>query len=180
MLFTSKWSGSIVYLELFCFVKLFYPFIIIYKEVLLVKGHAKLSSRILTIFSAFEIILVLLLVKYGIIYMILSMLISTVIQYFIYIKVISSKIDLSVWTQIKWMQKYLLISIMVGILTYILDKALWSLNDILYLKLIIKVMVGSIAYCLLVLAFKIDEVSYLKSAYQMLLKKVVPKKSALS
>ena len=179
VLFTSKWSGSIIYLELFCFVKLFYPFIIIYKEVLLVKGHAKLSSRILTIFSAFEIILVLLLVKYGIIYMILSMLISTIIQYFIYIKIISSKINLSVWTQIKWMQKYLLISIIVGVLTYLLDKVLWSLNDILYLKLIIKVIVGAITYCLLILAFKIDEVSYLKSAYQMLLKRFVPKKSAL-
>lgn len=171
VLFTEKWSGSIIYLEIFCFVKIFYPFIIVYKEILLAKGHSRLSAKILTLFSVGEIVLVLLTAKLGIIYVLISTLLSAVLQYITYIKVVSNTIKISFWDQIKWVQTYVLISILVIVASLLVNQALANLNIALYLKLIIKVFTGLVCYLVFSFLFKINEVSYFKAAYEGIIKR---------
>lgn len=165
VLFTDKWAGSIVYLQFFCLVRLFYPFIIIYKEVLLVRGEAKLSARMITVFSVCEVVLVLFLVRFGIVYMIISTLAIAAIQCFLYAKIVSMKVNLTIWQQVKWIRTYMLICLIVLGCTYGMDYLLNGLNHLLFLKLVIKVAIGLMLYLILAYVFKVNEIAYLKAGY---------------
>lgn len=171
-LFTAKWAGSIFYLQLFCLIKCLYPIIIIYKETLLVKGYAKLSSKILTVFSIVEVLLVLLVIQYGIAYIIMVTAAITVAQYVSYVIILSRKISLSVAQQIFWLSKYLVIAVITGVGIYFLNSQLDSLNDSLYIKVAIKVVAGLILYMLLAFSFNVDEVAYIKKGFDSLVKKL--------
>ncbi|SDE00788.1 Membrane protein involved in the export of O-antigen and teichoic acid [Mucilaginibacter pineti] len=164
VLFTKKWEGSVIFLEFFCLVKLFYPLVIVYKEVLLVKGYAKLSTRILTIFSIVEITLVLAMVQFGIKYVVLCTLFIAICQYITYLTFFSQKVGLSVWTQINWLSKYFLDSIIIIAVTLLAEKLLSNFEMLLTVKVIIKLFVGMVAYVLFAFVLNIEEVSYIKNS----------------
>src|SRR6185312_5355931 len=46
VIFTAKWLPSVIFLELFCFITLLEPFVVIYRELILAKGNARLLMRI--------------------------------------------------------------------------------------------------------------------------------------
>jgi len=172
MLFTKKWEGSIVFLEFFCIVKLFYPFIIIYKEVLLVKGHAALSSKILVGFSIVEIICVLAFISHGVIYVIISSLIMAIFQYLTYLWFFSKKINISVIDQLGWIGKYVFAAFLVFLATVITDKVLNFSEISLLLKLLIKLLVGGQVYILFAFVLKMKETVYIKNVTQFLTKRI--------
>jgi len=180
VLFTEKWLGSVGYLQFFCLIKLFYPFIIIYKEVLLVKGQVKLSSLLLTCFSVAEIALVCLLVRYGITTVILSTLASAIIQYLIYTRVVSAHIQVSWFTQLGWIWKYAVISILILLTTYILDQFLNNMEGVLVLKLVIKMLAAGITYIFFALLFRVDEAGRIRGIWFSLTKQFSLVSSSLS
>lgn len=171
VLFTQKWEGSVIYMEIFCVVKLFYPFTIIYKEILLAKGDARLFSRLVTGFSVFEVILVLALAKFGIIYILLATLISVFVQYLAYGMIISGKIRISFLEQLIWLKKYVMMSILLALLIVLADRALTALDQPLILKLAIKSAASLIVYMTLAWLFKVDELSHIAFFYRSFVKR---------
>ena len=89
VIFTAKWLPSVIFMELFCFITLLEPFVVIYRELILAKGYARLLMRIFLVTSVGEIALVLLLAKYGILYVVIASIISKTIQYGVYMGVAS-------------------------------------------------------------------------------------------
>lgn len=171
LLFTSKWEGSVIYMEIFCVIKLFYPFTIIYKEILLAKGDARLFSRLVTFFSVFEVILVLLIAKFGVIYILIATLISVSIQYFTYGKIISDKIHIPFFEQLRWLTKYIMMAILLALTITLTDHALAPLEDALQLKLMIKSLASLVVYVTMAWLFRVDEINHLIFFYRSFIKR---------
>lgn len=171
ILFTRKWEGSIIYMEIFCLVKLFYPFTIIYKEILLAKGDARLFSRLVTGFSIFEVILVLVLAKFGIIYILLATLISVSIQYLAYGMIISGKIRISFLEQLLWLKEYIMMAILLALVIVFTDRALTALDQPLILKLVTKSVASLSVYMALAWLFKVDELNHIAFFYRSFIKR---------
>ena len=167
LLFTTKWIGSVEFLELFCILRLIHPLIPIYRELILAKGNAKLLFRILVFTSFFEIVLVLLLSKYGITYIILASFVSIMVQYLIYTRMLSKMISVPVITQVKWLVPYILVAACMGLSLKATDIFLniGVLKCNIFISLVIKFLIAASVYFLIGILLKIKEFFILKKLY---------------
>jgi teichuronic acid exporter len=165
LLFTEKWRGSIIFLQLFCVVKLLEPFISIHRELILAQGLSKLLFKLFIILSILEICLIMFVIRYGIIYLVLATFISRVGQYLTY-TIINSKRLGNLWiNELKWYTPYIIITAIMSGIVFLSGYAI-SLTGIhipLVAKVPLQLTIGLIVYAFLALKFKIDEVSLVKS-----------------
>lgn len=173
LLFTEKWSGSIVFLELFCIIRLFDPIIGIYKETLLAKGKASLLFRIFLFIAVLNALLILVLINFGLINLLIGCLGSMVIQYIIYMHFISLQLDVKISTQFGWLLPYLIIFVSTILLLKLENIYFISLHLSLIFDLCWKVV--SIVFIYIFLAFqcKINEVRFLLESVKKIKKDVV-------
>ncbi|MEP6746257.1 MAG: lipopolysaccharide biosynthesis protein [Bacteroidota bacterium] len=177
LLLTDKWLGCVVFLKLFCVYKLFEPFISIQREMLLAKGYARLLLRLFVITSLFEIIPIMLFVKYGIMYVIWISVISKAIQYVIYHLVVSAKLKADVWGMFTWLLPHFCITAVVAgciLLLQIITPA--SINGNLLIKLAIDFLAGASIYLLAGYLLKLKEMEFIKLGTSFF-KNVVPEKA---
>ena len=166
VLFTAKWIPSVIFMELFCFITLLEPFIVIYRELILAKGHAKLMMRIFVLTSAGEIALVLFLARFGIMYVVVASIISKAIQYFVYLGC-SSRISGISWKHdLSWITPYFLIAGVMGVLVKGLGFVLDQTTMPHVATLTIKLVAGAIVYALLSWTFKLGELDMLRGLYR--------------
>ena len=173
LLFTEKWSGSIVFLELFCIIRLFDPIIGIYKETLLAKGKASLLFRIFLFIAVLNALLILVLINFGLINLLIGCLGSMVIQYIIYMHFISLQLDVKISTQFGWLLPYLIIFVSTILLLKLENIYFISLHLSLIFDLCWKVV--SIVFIYIFLAFqcKINEVRFLLESVKKIKKDLV-------
>lgn len=163
LLLTDEWIGAVVFLKVFCLVKLFEPFISIQRELLLAKGRAKLLFRLFILTSVIEVVPILFLVKYDIMYVVWATLFSKVFQYFLYQFIASGRMRISVSESVGWILPYFLIIIGAGGIVYALDFfVLDPLHTGILLHLIIDAACGLGLYATALLMFRMEEVDTLK------------------
>lgn len=158
LLFTEKWSGSIVFLEYFCIIRLFDPFISIYREAILAKGNAGLLFKILLFVSIFNAILILVLIKFGLIYLLMGTLASIIFQYVIYMYFFSVQLQVKITEQIGWLMPHFIIFIITTLLVKLQNYFLINLHLSLLVDLICKIVSIVFIYTFLSIQFKLNEV----------------------
>ena len=174
LLFTEKWRGSIIFLQLFCVVKLIEPFIGIHRELILAQGLSKLLLKIFTVTSIVEMCLIFLVIRYGIIYLVAATFISRVGQYLTYTIINSKRLGNNWIQELGWYKPYIFITILMSIIIilseYFLSRA--GLNISLVIKLPLQFLLGILSYAFMAIKFKIDEVALVQSVLDMMLQKV--------
>ena len=171
VLFTAKWSGSILFLELFCLSAIFDPFVSIYRELILSNGRARLFLNIYIFTSLGEIAAVLLLARYGIIYIIVATITGKAIQYFIYLSVTSRYTGISWQKQLKWIEPYFIIAVITTVAIKSLDYPLQRSGLSTLVALVIKLSAGSLLYLTMAHLAKLEELSFARSFYDLFAKK---------
>src|SRR6185437_3747400 len=171
-IFTAKWLPSVIFMELFCFITLLEPFVVIYRELILAKGHARLLMRIFMATSIAEIALVLLLAKYGILYVVVASIISKTIQYAVYLGVASGQTSISWRRQVAWIGPYIGISALMGLIVKGIGWLLSGTSMPPIAGLTIKLTAGIVIYMLLARLFRLNELSFLRTLYAKVQKKI--------
>ncbi|MGC4100575.1 lipopolysaccharide biosynthesis protein [Ferruginibacter sp.] len=172
-LFTEKWRGSIIFLQLFCVVKLFEPFITVQRELLLSQGKAKLLLKIFVVTSLAEMALIFAVIRFDIIYVVLASLISRAGQYLTYLILASKRLNANWLDEMKWLRPYIFITAVMSGVVLLADYALHlsGIHIPLFVKLAVELGLGVASYAFLAYKFKIDEVSLVNAAIEMVLKK---------
>lgn len=173
VIFTAKWLPSVIFLELFCFITLLEPFVVIYRELILAKGHARLLMRIFLATAVFEIALVLLLARYGILYVVVASIISKTIQYGVYMGVASRQTAISWMQMLAWIGPYFGISALMGAAVLGIGYLLASTSLPPIAGLTIKLTAGILLYLLLARLFRLDELSFIRTLYRKIQKKTL-------
>ncbi|HXB94100.1 MAG TPA: lipopolysaccharide biosynthesis protein [Puia sp.] len=172
VLFTAKWIPSVIFLELFCFITLLEPFVVIYRELILAKGNARLLMHIFLATSVFEIALVLFLAKYGILYVVVASIVGKTIQYAVYMGVASRMTNISWKHMLSWITPYLAISSLVGLVVKGLGMVLANTDLPPMAALGIKLAAGILLYLLLARLFGLNELSFIRALYRKVQKKI--------
>jgi teichuronic acid exporter len=163
LLLTSKWLGCVVFLKLFCIYKLFEPFIGIQREILLAKGYARLLLRLFVITSFLEIIPILLVVKYGVIYVLWISLLSKIIQYIIYHVVVSAKLKADIRGMFIWLFPHFCITaVVIGFILLIEMITPAAVKANLPAKLSIDFIAGASLYFAMGYLLKLKEMEFVK------------------
>ncbi len=163
LLFTNKWIESVIFLQIFCVVKIFDPFVSLYRELVVAKGYAKSLSLALIITSIVEMSLILLVTKSGIYYITAALAVSVLFQYIYYLVLLSRKLEVSVFEQLSWILPYLVTSLMAAVMCAALGFYLQYKQVPLIPALACKVAAGGCLYVLGLLAFrKIPKVAYFR------------------
>ncbi len=173
-LFTEKWRGSIIFLQLFCIVKILEPFISIHREVILAQGLSKLLFRLFIILSFFEIGLIFLAVKFGIIYLVAATFISRIAQYVTYTVINSKRMGKSWLKELGWYVPYIMITGIMAI-AVILSQYIIGLSHLhlsLFIKLSLQLSLGISVYLFLAYRLKIEETSLVESVIRMVSQKL--------
>ena len=170
VIFTAKWLPSVIFLELFCFITLLEPFVVIYRELILAKGHARLLMRIFLATSTAEIALVLALARYGLMWVVVASIISKTIQYAVYLGVASRQTAISWQRLLAWIGPYAGVSAVMGVIVMGLGWALSGLSPIVGLT--IKLTAGFAIYLLLARLFRLNELSFIRTLYAKVQKKI--------
>jgi teichuronic acid exporter len=165
MLLTQKWIEAVIYVKLFCIIKVFDPFITIQQELLLAKSKSRLYLIIFTCTSVFEVTSILIFAKYGILYIIGAIIFNRLFQYFIYLFVGLNKVNLR-FEHLKQFASYLLISVIVVFSMQMLDYALFDDTHINNTqKLLFDFFIGGASYILLCYKFKNKDVLMIRSIF---------------
>jgi teichuronic acid exporter len=171
-LFTAKWSGSILFLELFCLAAFFDPFAAIYRELILAKGKARLFLKVYIVTSLAEIAAVMLLARYGIVYIVWATIAGKALQYFIYLGITAQHTGIPWLRQLKWIGPYFFISAVVAIVVKTIDYPLLAAGWSLTIRLIFKLGAGGLLYLLLAHLAKLEELSFARNLYALFGKKI--------
>lgn len=161
-LFTEKWLSSVIFLQIFCFIKAFDPFVTLFREVILSQGHAKMLSQAITITSVIEVLLILIGVSIGLHYVVFAMLGSVIFQYIYYVFLLSKNIQIPVLDQFKWIFPYLILSFLAALSCFAFDYIFKDFTQLIFVRLIIKVLIGGGVYIVGLFCFKTNESSYFK------------------
>ncbi len=166
VLFTSKWMPSVIFMELFCFITLLEPFVVIYRELILAKGLARLMMRIFLATSAIEITLVLLLARYGIMYVVVASIISKTIQYWGYLIYTSRLTEISWKKMLGWIGPYLGGAVVMGLLVKGINLLLVHTHIPAIARLSFELASGLLIFAVIARLFRLNELSFFKMLYQ--------------
>ncbi len=173
VLFTAKWSGSIIFLEFFCLIRLFEPFIAIHREMILAKGHARLLLRFFVISSLVEIGLVLYAATLGIMYVVLATLVCKLGQFISYLLITSAELKVSWQKQLSWIIPYFLISIFMALSVVLMHLLFLASGMSILLSLSLRMSFGMGVYFMLSWWFKLEELVVIKDVLQAIEKKFI-------
>ena len=169
--FGEKWSASIVIFKILCVAGALYPLHAINLNIIQVKGRSDLFLRleILKKIVGFSIIAIVIFFNGGIIALVSTSIISSVIAYFINSYFSGSLVNYSTFAQIKDIKKIALATVIMGLITYFSASLI---PNILIIKLSIQIIVGIASYIILSKILKIEEFNYLLDMINPIIKKI--------
>lgn len=171
-LFTEKWRGSIIFLQLFCVVKILEPFISIQRELILAQGKSKLLLKIFIFTSLIEIILTLSIIRFGILFIVLSTFISRIIQFLTYSIISSKRLNKSWIDEINWSKPYFLITFFMSLAVIGSELLVHTLS--LHLPMVVKLamqfLIGISTYLFVASKMKIDEIALIYHVKNLIIK----------
>lgn len=130
LLLTEKWAPMIPYLQLLCIVGLLYPIQLVNLQVLLAQGKSNLNFILNLIKNSLRIINIIIMHKYGVLYIIIGEVIISFINLIINTYYTKKLINYGLFNQMKDISEILAGAIIVGILSYsftILYESQWLL-----------------------------------------------------
>ncbi len=157
VLLTDRWSGAVIYLQLFCVLGLLKPFAGVNMHLLLSKGRSDIALRLAFLKYSIHFAILLVSFRYGITYIIAGQILGSVIEQTINTQYTKKYIDMSFISQLRAILPYFLASIpmMVSIL------CLYCLigNDVVLL--ISQIVLGGSVYLLVCYACKFEALTVL-------------------
>lgn len=156
--FGERWAPSIKYFQILCFGGMLYPLHAINLNILQVKGRTDLFLKLEIIKKVIGLVLIAiaLILKLGIIGLLWTVVINSVIAYFINSFYSAKMLSYSTFVQIKDITPIFLASAIMGIIVYILELIIQCGN---LLSLLIQIPIGVISFFMLCKLFKIEELN---------------------
>ena len=134
----EKWTASITYLQLLCFVGVQYPINAINLNLLKIKGRSDLFLRLEVIKKMLAIPVIIFGIYYSIHMMIYAMIVFSIVIFFINSYWTNSFVDYSSFAQLKNISKSFFIASLVSIIIYILGNMIpFSMIYILLTQIIL-------------------------------------------
>jgi len=133
----EKWLQSVEYLRLLCFVGMLYPLSAINLNMLNVKGKSNLFLRLEIIKKSLAVPVVIIGISMGIKIMIIGMLFTSTLGYFLNSYYSGRLIGYRNWDQIKDILPSLLMAIFVGIIVYLASNIIPLNNTLLLIVLLL-------------------------------------------
>lgn len=165
----EQWVDSVIYLQLLCFVGVFYPVHALTKKVLFVYGRSGLFFRLQIFTKALAVPAILIGVLFGIKYMILAMILGGFIEFIVKAYFSGKFVNYSLISQIEDLVPTFLLATTIGIGLYTVG---FLLNTAPIITLIILVSIGILLILGLSELFKIREYFYIKEVAISQLKKM--------
>ncbi|MBQ9312262.1 MAG: lipopolysaccharide biosynthesis protein [Bacteroidales bacterium] len=162
LLIGIKWEPSVIYLQILCFVLMWYPIHALNLNLLQVKGRSDLFLRLEIIKKIVGVIILVITVPMGLIAMCVGGIFSSIICLAINTYYTGKLINVGFFKQMKDLLPTLIYSLSMGVVIY------WSVYFIssLWLKLIIGLIVGVVFYFGLSKLTKSQDLVYLKELLQ--------------
>lgn len=155
----EQWLPSVIYLQMLCFVGMFYPLHALNLNMLQIQGKSDLFLRLEIIKKVLSIPIIIIGILYGIKIMILGMLINTLIAYFINSFWSGKFIGYSSFEQIKDIAPSFLLAFTVAAIVYIIGNII-ELSNIWIL--VTQIITGAVLTIIIAEIFKINSYLYLK------------------
>lgn len=155
----EQWLPSVIYLQMLCFVGMFYPLHALNLNMLKVLGRSDLFLRLEIIKTVLAVPVIIIGILYGIKIMILGMLINTIIAYYLNSFWSGKLIGYSSFEQVKDILPSFLLAFTVAAIVYIIGNII-ELSNILIL--VTQIITGAALTVILAEIFKINSYLYLK------------------
>lgn len=155
----EQWLPSVIYLQMLCFVGMFYPLHALNLNMLKVLGRSDLFLRLEIIKTVLAIPVIIIGILYGIKIMILGMLINTIIAYYLNSFWSGKLIGYSSFEQVKDIFPSFLLAFTVAAIVYIIGNII-ELSNILIL--VTQIITGAVLTFIIAEIFKINSYLYLK------------------
>ena len=155
----EQWLPSVIYLQMLCFVGMFYPLHALNLNMLKVQGRSDLFLRLEVIKKLLSIPIIIVGILYGIKIMILGMLIITIIEYYLNSFWSGKLIGYSSFEQIKDIFPSFLLAFTVAAIVYIIGNII-DLSNIWIL--VIQIIMGAVLTFIIAEIFKLNSYLYIK------------------
>ena len=155
----EKWLPSVIYLQMLCFVGMFYPLHALNLNMLKVQGRSDLFLRLEIIKTMLAVPAIIIGILYGIKIMILGMLINTIIAYYLNSYWSGKFIGYSSFEQIKDIFPSFLLAFTMSVIIYIIGNVI-DLPNIWIL--VIQIVTGAVLTIILAEIFKLNSYLNLK------------------
>lgn len=155
----EQWLPSVIYLQMLCFVGMFYPLHALNLNMLKVQGRSDLFLRLEIIKKILAIPVIIIGIIYGIKIMILGMLINTIIAYFLNSYWSGKFIGYSSFEQIKDIAPSFILAFTMAVIVYIIGNII-DLSDIW--TLVTQIITGAVLTIILAEIFKLNSYLTLK------------------
>ncbi|MDR1724915.1 MAG: lipopolysaccharide biosynthesis protein [Bacteroidales bacterium] len=156
----EKWLGVVPLLEILCFSYMWYPLNAIQQNIMQVKGRSDLFFRLELVKKTIGFILIFISIPYGMKYLCLTIVAYSLISMVLNTWFACRLIKFRIWTQVKDIAKILLITLIMAIPIWFVNKML-IINNILLL--IISLIIGVGTYVLSAKLLKYEELFQIAS-----------------
>lgn len=157
-LVTDKWAPSIPYLQILCFAFMWYPIHRLNLDLLQVKGRSDLFLRLEIIKKAMSVIILIISIPFGLIYMCIGMVVSSVLCFGINTYYAGKLIDVGFLKQLADILPSFIYAISMGAIVYAANLFITNI----YMELIVGLIIGVSFYLSISILFKSSELDYLK------------------
>ena len=165
LLYTSKWNGCIIFMQLMCMYYAIHPLLSINSVMIQARGHSSLVLIISVIVKCLGLILLFIALQFGVFWIVLSQVVTLLLQYLI-LAIPNGKIyGYGLGKQLKDMIPYLLLTALMGVIVYLFN----FLTIHPYLILALQVVTGVVIYVSISIIFKIPAFTYLLNTLKSLL-----------
>lgn len=159
VLIGEKWRASIIYLQMLCFVGMFYPLHVLNLNMLQVKGRSDLFLKLEVIKKIIAIPTIVVGIFFGIKIMIIGMMVNTLIAYYLNSYWSGKLINYSMQEQIMDILPSLLLAFTMALIVYFVG---YLVTFSYLIKLIIQLIIGMIITLFFCEISKLDPYIYLK------------------
>lgn len=155
----EQWLPSVIYLQMLCFVGMFYPLHALNLNMLKVLGRSDLFLRLEIIKTVLAVPVIIIGILYGIKIMILGMLINTIIAYYLNSFWSGKLIGYSSFEQVKDIFPSFLLAFTVAAIVYIIGNIIDFSNIWI---LVTQLIIGAVLTIIIAEIFKLNSYLYLK------------------
>lgn len=167
VLYTEKWNGCIIFMQLMCIYYAVEPLIAINTILIQASGKSSLYLIIGIVARTFGLIGLLLVINYGVFWIVFVQVV-TILFHYVIVSLPNKKLyGYSAFMQLKEVLPYLLLTTIMGVAIYFMNYL--SLNPILIL--VLQVISGCVIYVGLSIVFKVPAFKYLLNIIKSFLQK---------
>lgn len=158
VLITDKWAPSIPYLQVICFAAMWYPIHALNLNLLQVKGRSDLFLRLEIVKKILALIVILITVRYGVLYMCIGSVITSVLCLIINTYYTGKLINVGFFIQMKDLSPSLLYALSMGAIIWVIIQFIPNLK----LQIFVGLIVGFLYYYGVSKLTKSQELAYTK------------------